>query len=81
MTESQKIDVIYNKMNDLTIVIAEHKVRNEQIRKELDLHASDIKTLEAYRNTQIGKVSILSLLFGTFGAAIFALIKHFTHSS
>ena len=72
-----KVDKIFEMVHSQNVTIAEALVRNEQYRKELDLHAADIKILTDYKNQTVGKTTVLSLVFGTVGAGIMALIKHF----
>ncbi len=77
MTPDQKLDAIFNKVSSLEtkleVSIAYQKVQENRINK----HEQKVEVLEANRNIDIGKKTVWSLIAGTVGAGIVALIKHF----
>jgi hypothetical protein len=78
MTQEAKIDKIFEMVHAQNIDLQKVLVQHEQHRKELDIHTLDLKTLNEYRNQNIGKTTVLSVVFAAIGSGLVALIKHFS---
>ena len=74
----QKIEKIFEMVHDQNVTLAKFLAQHEQHRKEIDLHAADLKILNDYKNQNIGKTTVLSVVFAAIGSAIVAAIKHFS---
>ena len=84
MTTDQKIDKIFETVNRIELqnrdCINDHNDHKRELLKHdiaFEKQGNKIEKLEAYQNQQVGKRTLLMLLFTTIAGSIGAAINHF----
>ncbi len=74
-SDSEKLDKIYQKINDVSIHLAKISIHQEQQRKEIDEHKEEIENLKTNQNKAIGAGVVISFVLGAIGSLVSKMIS------
>lgn len=75
MSNEEKLDKIYESVNEIKIQLAKTVVYSESHSNKLADHEAKINILDAHRNTIMGKQTVFSAIFGSIGGSLMHLFK------